>query len=93
MESYPDLLRFGTALKKSLGVQIQNIPLLYDAAPELRDILSLLTINAEYRPEPPLSTAELRTRFFFLVQKVFAVVAETRLLALFLDDIQDAPGA
>lgn len=85
-----DVQRFANALNDSLGEQIQNINLLYEAAPELVDIIPLN--NPQYRRES-LSTAELRGRFLFLVQKVFAVLAETRLLALFLDDIHDAPKA
>lgn len=37
-----------------------------------------------------LSTAELRVRFQTLVEQVFAVLADVRLLALFLDDLHEA---
>ena len=37
-----------------------------------------------------LETHELRARFESLVEGVFTVLAETRLFALFLDDLQDA---
>ena len=37
-----------------------------------------------------LDTHELRARFQSLVEGVFTVLAETRLFALFLDDLQEA---
>lgn len=90
MVSRTDLNRFVAALKDSLGIQVQNIPLLYQGVPELEDILILLGIPIEC-PHEPLSTSELRDRFFSLVQKVFAVLADIRPFALFLDDLHDAP--
>lgn len=84
-----DLHRFVGALREYLGPQLQNIPLLYQGAPELRDILSLFNINLETSQEP-LNTKELRARFQTLVEHVFRAIAETRLLALFLDDLHDA---
>ncbi|KZT67653.1 histidine kinase [Daedalea quercina L-15889] len=74
---------------KQLGPQLRNVPLLYEGAPELRDILALFDIVIEAPPEP-LETHELRARFQSLFQSVFSVLAETRLFALFLDDLHDA---
>ncbi|KAI0028278.1 histidine kinase [Vararia minispora EC-137] len=84
-----DLHRFIGSLKVRLGPQIRNIPLLYDGAPELRDILDLFNMSSEI-PQESLPTRELRARFQSLVEIVFSVLAETRLFALFLDDLQDA---
>lgn len=92
MLSPSDSHRFAISLEDSLGEQMQNIYLLYDAAPELRDLVGTLD-DSHCRQESLSTTAELRGRFLFLVQKVFSVLAETRLLALFLDDIHDAPEA
>lgn len=85
-----DLNRFVAALKDSLGVQVQNLPLLYQGVPELETTLNMLYITIEY-PQEPLSTSESRDRFFSLVQKVFAVLAKIHSFALFLDDLHDAP--
>lgn len=84
-----DLHRFVTAFKERLGPQIQNASLLYQGAPELRDILALFNMEVD-APEEPLSIKELRARFQTLVESVFAVIAETRLFALFLDDLHEA---
>lgn len=78
-----------TALRARLGPQLQNVPLLYQGAPELQDILKLFDINLEM-PVENLETHELRARFQSLVEGVFAVLAETRLFALFLDDLHEA---
>lgn len=78
-----------TALKARLGPQLQNVPLLYEGAPELRDILALFGISLDV-PQEVLETHELRARFQSLVLSVFSVLAETRLFALFLDDLHDA---
>ncbi|TFY70059.1 hypothetical protein EVJ58_g21 [Rhodofomes roseus] len=86
---HTDLHSFVTSLKKQLGPQLRNVPLLYEGAPELRDILSLFDITIETPPEP-LEAHELRARFQSLFQSVFSVLAETRLFALFLDDLHDA---
>ncbi|KIK70394.1 hypothetical protein GYMLUDRAFT_89430 [Collybiopsis luxurians FD-317 M1] len=84
-----DVHRFVSALKDRLGPQIHNIPLLYQGTPELRDILNLFGLNFD-TPREALSTRELRARFQSLVENVFAVIADTRLFALFLDDIHEA---
>lgn len=84
-----DLQRFVTSLKTQLGPQLQNVPLLYQGAPELRYILSLFNIEIA-SPKESLSTTELRARFQSLVVDVFSVMAETRLFALFLDDLHEA---
>ncbi|KAI0793300.1 histidine kinase [Abortiporus biennis] len=86
---HTDLHRFVTALRVRLGPQLENIPLLYEGAPELRDILSLFDISLEM-PQEILETNELRARFQSLVEGVFAVLADTRLFALFLDDLHEA---
>ena len=78
-----------TALQARLGPQLQNAPLLYQGVPELRDILGLFDISLD-TPQEVLETHELRARFESLVESVFSVLAETRLFALFLDDLQDA---
>lgn len=89
MVSDADVRRFSVDLKDSLGVQLQNISLLYEGAPQLRDILEQFGTTVEHRQEP-LTTAELRDRFISLVQKVFSVLAQIRPFALFLDDLHDA---
>ena len=86
---HTDLHRFVTALRVRLGPQLQNVPLLYEGVPELKDILALFDISVD-TPVETLETHELRARFESLVEGVFAVLAETRLFALFLDDLQDA---
>ncbi|KAI0078477.1 histidine kinase [Panus rudis PR-1116 ss-1] len=86
---HTDLHRFVTALRARLGPQLQNVSLLYEGAPELRDILRLFDIDVDI-PVEALETHELRARFQSLVEGVFAVLAETRLLALFLDDLHEA---
>ncbi|KAJ7151534.1 hypothetical protein C8R46DRAFT_1166444 [Mycena filopes] len=89
MVFHTDLQRFVTALKERLGPQLQNVPLLYHGTPELKDVLSLFDIELA-TPKEHLSTRELRARFQTLVQSVFSVIAETRLFALFLDDLHEA---
>ncbi|GBE78499.1 histidine kinase [Sparassis crispa] len=86
---HTDLHSFVYALKARLGPQLQNVPLLYESAPELRDILGLFGIHIDV-PQEALETYELRARFQSLVQNVFTILAETRLFALFLDDLHDA---
>lgn len=86
---HTDLHRFVTALQTRLGPQLHNVPLLYQGVPELKDILALFDITLD-TPHEILETHELRARFESLVENVFAVLAETRLFALFLDDLQDA---
>ena len=86
---HTDLHSFVYSLKARLGPQLQNVPLLYEGAPELRDILSLFGTSIEV-PQETLETQELRARFQSLVQSVFSVLSETRLFALFLDDLHDA---
>ncbi|KAJ7655307.1 dual-domain HisK/Mak2 protein kinase [Mycena polygramma] len=89
MVFHTDLQRFVTALKERLGPQLQNVPLLYHGTPELKDVLALFDIEIA-TPKEHLSTRELRARFQTLVQSVFSVIAETRLFALFLDDLHEA---
>ncbi|KAK0481591.1 hypothetical protein IW261DRAFT_1550690 [Armillaria novae-zelandiae] len=47
MVFHTDVHRFVTALKERLGPQIQNVPLLYQGTPELRDVLALLDIHVD----------------------------------------------
>ncbi|KAG5651917.1 hypothetical protein H0H81_006932 [Sphagnurus paluster] len=89
MVFHTDLHRFVKALQVRLGPQIQNVPLLYQGTPELKDVLEIAGIAVE-EPTECLSTKELRTRFQSLVENVFSVIAETRLFALFLDDLHEA---
>ncbi|KAF8213626.1 hypothetical protein K438DRAFT_1902622 [Mycena galopus ATCC 62051] len=89
MVFHTDLQRFVSALKERLGPQLQNVPLLYHGTPELKDVLALFDIELA-APKETLSTRELRARFQTLVQSVFSVIAETRLFALFLDDLHEA---
>ncbi|GJE87861.1 histidine kinase [Phanerochaete sordida] len=86
---HTDLHRFVTSLRARLGPQLHNVPLLYQGVPELKDILALFDISLD-TPQEVLETHELRARFESLVESVFSVLAETRLFALFLDDLQDA---
>ena len=89
MVFHTDLHRFVATLKEQLGPQLRIVPLLYEGVPELRDILNLFEISLDIAQET-LTTRELRARFQSLVEKVFAVLAETRLFALFLDDLHEA---
>ena len=89
MVFHTDLHRFVTALRERLGPQLQNVPLLYQGTPELRDVLALFGVQLE-APKEPLNSRELRARFQSLVENVFAVIAEMRLFALFLDDLHEA---
>ncbi|KAJ6626914.1 dual-domain HisK/Mak2 protein kinase [Mycena sp. CBHHK59/15] len=89
MVFHTDLQRFVIALKERLGPQLQNVPLLYHGTPELKDVLALFDIDIDASKEH-LTTRELRARFQTLVQNVFSVIAETRLFALFLDDLHEA---
>ncbi|TFK76709.1 dual-domain HisK/Mak2 protein kinase [Pluteus cervinus] len=89
MVFHTDLQRFVSALTERLGPQIRNVPLLYQGTPELRDVLAIFGITLD-SPQEPLATRELRARFQSLVENVFAVIADTRLFALFLDDLHDA---
>ncbi|KAI0666240.1 histidine kinase [Trametes maxima] len=87
---HSDLHRFVNDLKQRLGPQLQNVPLLYEGAPELKTIFALFDITID-TPQETLETNELPARFQSLVESVFAVLAETRLFALFLDDLHEAP--
>jgi hypothetical protein len=89
MVFHTDLQRFVHNLKKRLGPQVHNVPLLYQGAPELRDVLAGADVPLE-TPKERLATRESRARFQTLVEHVFAVIAETRLFALFLDDLHEA---
>jgi len=89
MVFHTDLHRFVTALRSRLGPQLQNVPLLYQGTPELKDVLALFDVHLE-NPQETLNTRELRARFQSLVESVFSVIAETRLFALFLDDLHEA---
>ena len=84
-----DLHRFVVILSDRLGPLLLNAPLLYQGAPELKDILNLFGVDVT-SPREALSTAELRVRFQTLVEQVFAILAEVRILALFLDDVHEA---
>ena len=90
MVFHTDLHRFVTSLRERLGPQLQNMPLLYQGTPELKDVLQLYDIVLDPMPKEALATRELRARFQSLVENVFAVIAETRLFALFLDDLHEA---
>lgn len=89
MVFHTDLRRFVNALQERLGPQLQNVPLLYQGTPELREALATFDIVLD-QPQEPLDSTDLRARFQSLVEKVFAVIAETRLFALFLDDLHEA---
>lgn len=89
MVFHTDVHRFVMALEERLGPQMQNVPLLYQSTPELKDVLALFGITIE-PPTEHLSTRKLRARFQSLVENVFSVIAETRLFALFLDDLHEA---
>jgi predicted ATPase/serine/threonine protein kinase len=89
MVFHTDLHRFVNALRERLGPQLHNVPLLYQGTPELKDVLALFDIHLE-APHESLNSPELRVRFQSLVENVFTVIAETRLFALFLDDLHEA---
>ena len=86
---HTDLNRFVTTLRERLGPQLQNVSLLYQGTPELKEVLADYGIHLN-TPEVPLNARELRARFQSLVENVFSVIAETRLFALFLDDLHEA---
>ena len=86
---HTDLNRFVTTLRERLGPQLQNVSLLYQGTPELKEVLADYGIHLK-TPEVLLNTRELRARFQTLVANVFSVIAETRLFALFLDDLHEA---
>lgn len=85
-----DLQRFVMALRTRLGPLLNNAPLLYQGAPEFEDVLRKHGVDINSPDLELLSTAELRVRFQTLVEQVFAVLADVRLLALFLDDLHEA---
>ncbi|KAG6837910.1 hypothetical protein H0H93_013063 [Arthromyces matolae] len=87
-----DLHRFVTRLQEKLGPQLQSVSLLYQGTPELQDVLAKFGIVLQV-PTEHLAPIELRARFQSLVESVFSVIAETRLFALFLDDLHDADGS
>ncbi|KAI0761686.1 histidine kinase [Trametes elegans] len=87
---HSDLHRFVNDLRQRLGPQLQNVPLLYEGAPELKTIFALFDIVID-SPHESVEAHELPARFQTLVETVFSVLAETRLFALFLDDLHDAP--
>ncbi|KAH6917111.1 dual-domain HisK/Mak2 protein kinase [Coprinopsis sp. MPI-PUGE-AT-0042] len=89
MVFHTDLQRFVNGLQERLGPQLQNVPLLYQGTPELKEALATFDIVLD-QPQEPLDSTDLRSRFQSLVEKVFAVIAETRLFALFLDDLHEA---
>ncbi|KAH7929368.1 dual-domain HisK/Mak2 protein kinase [Leucogyrophana mollusca] len=89
MVFHTDLHRLVKALKERLGPQLDNLPLLFEGSPELRDILELFGIKIDV-PKDRLATVELRARFQSLVENVFSVLAEIRLVALFIDDLHEA---
>lgn len=86
---HTDLNRFVTTLRERLGPQLQNVSLLYQGTPELKEVLADYGIHLNTL-EVPLNARELRARFQTLVVNVFSVIAETRLFALFLDDLHEA---
>jgi predicted ATPase len=91
--AYPaDVHLFVNALRARLGPQLRNVPLLYSGAPELKDILTLYDLSPQSTQEA-LAATELRARFQLLVEAVLGVIAEIKLLALFLDDLQFADDA
>lgn len=58
-----------------------NVPLLYHDAPELRDILAIHGMHLA-EPKIVLSTEELAARFQSLVDVVFGVLGDVRMMAL-----------
>ena len=86
---HTDLNRFVTTLRERLGPQLQNVSLLYQGTPELKEVLADYGIYLN-TPEVSLNARELRARFQSLAENVFSVIAETRLFALFLDDLHEA---
>ncbi|KAL5518690.1 CHK1 [Sanghuangporus vaninii] len=85
-----DMQRFVMTLRTRLGPLLNNAPLLYQGAPEFKDMLRKHGVDINTPDLELLSTAELRVRFQTLVEQVFAVLADVRLLALFLDDLHEA---
>jgi hypothetical protein len=71
MVFHTDMHRFVTALKARLGPQLNNIPLLYQGTPELKDVLGSFGINID-TPQERLATRELRARFQSLGKNLVA---------------------
>ncbi|KZT42789.1 hypothetical protein SISSUDRAFT_979545 [Sistotremastrum suecicum HHB10207 ss-3] len=89
---YPaDTYVFISTLKNRLGPQLGNLHLLYDGTPELQDILK--STELPQASQESLSKTELRARFQSLFEHVLSVLAEIRLMALFLDDLHFADEA
>ncbi|KAH7104691.1 hypothetical protein BKA62DRAFT_693063 [Auriculariales sp. MPI-PUGE-AT-0066] len=84
-----DLHRFTTVLQARLGPQLQNLPLLFQGAPELKDLFDRFDIPVAIMDDS-LSTEELRVRFQSLLVNVVYALSEVRMLALFLDDLHVA---
>ena len=70
MVFHTDLHRFVASLRERLGPQLQNVPLLFQGAPELQDVLAPFDIPLDTVPKESLSTRELRARFQSLVENV-----------------------
>lgn len=90
LTSEVDVVRFVVDLQSVLGEQLQNIPLLYAGCPVLSEVLSRVgtTANGSQQEVP---TRELRDRFMFLVATVFSTIGQIRPIAVFLDDLHNAP--
>ncbi|KAI6159530.1 STKc type histidine kinase [Pisolithus thermaeus] len=104
-----DAYHFVRTLTERLGPQRANLPLLFAGSPVIKAVLEGWGMNTtalgngienaieKASGEPGgwarLATGELSVRFQNLVESVFAVVTETRPVALFLDDLHEADNA
>ncbi|KAI6136939.1 STKc type histidine kinase [Pisolithus sp. B1] len=104
-----DAYHFVRTLTERLGPQRANLPLLFAGSPVIKAVLEGWGMNTtalgngienaieKASGEPGgwarLATGELSARFQNLVESVFAVVTETRPVALFLDDLHEADNA
>lgn len=104
MFSPADANHFVQMLNERLGPQLVNLPLLFASSPSIRAVFKAWGMNIS-DPESAtekaskelmplvLATSELSARFQSLIESVFAVIADIKPLALFLDDLHEADDA
>jgi len=89
MANKNDLHTFVTSLQERMGQHLQNVPLLYQGVPEIKDILEFFSITID-SPQDRLATSELRARFQSLLENMLLAISEVKTIALFFDDLHEA---
>ncbi|EIW86383.1 dual-domain HisK Mak2 protein kinase [Coniophora puteana RWD-64-598 SS2] len=89
MANKNDLHTFVTSLQERMGQHLQNVPLLYQGIPEIKDILEFFSITID-SPQDRLATSELRARFQSLLENMLLAISEIKTIALFFDDLHEA---